>query len=245
MLARSLVVLATASLWLAACAGTVATPMVQVPLLRRKGEGEGGLVLGPASRRPEIGGTLRYAATDTLRVGASVSGARGPAVAQGGPVETREQAPKLFADGFLGAEWGGLVLRFGALAGSGYGVRSAFSERCASSEGVVVSCVPAGSVGTDSRFVRSYGQLHLAVSPPGPLAVSLAVRVPVVVELAHEQQARKSELGTEVALTQTLRLRHLRLDLQPLWSRTRGFAFHLALLFRFDAGADERPGFRL
>lgn len=217
------------------CGGTVATPMVQVPLFQRRGQGEAGFVMGPGSRRPELGGTLRYAATDQLRVGGSVSGASGPALVLGGR-DARDQAPKLFADGFLGAEWGGFALRFGALLGSGYGVRVSGGAGCTSRLGSESACTVGASPTLQTRFVRSYGQLHMGFAPPGPLAVSLALRVPVIVELDHPSAARSTEVSTEVALTQTVRFRHLRLDLQPLWSRTRGFAFHLALLFRFDAG---------
>lgn len=218
------------------CAGTVPVPMVQVPLFRRRGEGEAGFVMGPASRRPEIGGSVRYAATDSLRVGASVSGARGPALSRDGETDPSEQAPKLFADGFVGGEWGGFAFRYGALAGSGYGLRSALAD-CSTPSRSAAPCSALGAAAAQSAFVRSYGQLHLAFAPPGPLAVSVALRVPVVVELPEERARRSTELGTEVALTQTLRLSRLRVDLQPLWSRTRGFAFHLALLLRFDVGA--------
>jgi hypothetical protein len=208
-------------------------PMVQVPLFRRQGQGEAGLVMGPASRRPEIGGTLRLAATDTLRLGASLSGARGPAAVRSDIRSARDQTPTLFADGFVGAEWGGLLLRFGALAGAGYGIRPLTARRCATTSALAPTCDPFDSSQEQRRFVRSYGQLHFAVAPPGLLAVSLAVRVPVVVELAEGGGASRTELGTEVALTQSLLLPRLRLDLQPQWSRTRGFAFHLALLLRF------------
>jgi hypothetical protein len=221
--------------WLAACAGTVPAPMVQVPLFRRAGEVEAGLVMGPATRRPEIGGTVRAAATDWLRLGASVSGAGGPMVSHGDTFDPRDHAPRLFADGMVGAEWGGLVFRFGLLAGAGYGRRD--TVRCGTlgaSPRFQASCSEARADG-DSSFVRSYGQLHFAFAPPGPLAASLALRVPVVVELPHGAAARRTELGSEVALTQTVRFRYLRLDLQPLWSQTRGFAFHVALLLRFAA----------
>ena len=225
--------LASTLLCLIACAGTVPVPMVQVPLFRQRGEAEAGLVMGPASRRPEIGGAARYAATETLRVGGSVSAAGGPSVPRGEARDPRDQAPRLFADGFLGAEWGGLVIRYGALVGSGFGLRGASGSRCVASASGERTCMGPVGAAQEARFVRSYGQLHMALAPPGPLAVSLAVRVPIVVELEHDGLSRSSEVGTEVALTQTVRFRHLRLDLQPLWSRTRGFAFHLALLLRF------------
>jgi len=228
---RALLILLSSCL--VACGGTVPIPMVQVPLFRRQGQGEAGMVFGPGSRRPEIGGGFRYAATDTLRVGASISGARGPAPTR--ISDPRDQAPRLFADGFVGAEWGGLVMRFGAMAGSGYGLRTTQTSQCAVDDAEMnVACVSRSRATSDRGFVRSYGQLHLAFAPPGPLAASLAVRVPVVVELPNDAAQRSTELGTEVAFTQTILLPHLRLDLQPLWSRTRGFAFHLGLLFRFD-----------
>jgi len=213
-----------------ACGGTVATPMVQVPLLRQRGEGEAGLVVGPASRRRELGAAFRYAATDRLRVGASLSSASGRSYGR----DTRDLAPRLFADGFVGAEWGGLALRLGALAGAGYGLRPGSARVCRSDASEQVVCNTTSAEQT--QFVRAYGQLHIAIAPPGPFATSLAVRVPVVFELDDREQTPTEVLGTELALTQTLRLRSLRLDLQPLWSRTRGFSFHVALMFRFDAG---------
>lgn len=202
--------------------------MVQVPLLRRAGEGEVGLIVGTAKQQPEIGGTLRIAPTDHLRVGAAVLAATRDeerAFVSGASHAT----PKLFGDGFVGAEWGGLIMRFGALAGSGFGERRARDAGCRlPAEG---SCVPVLS--RDQSYVRSYGQLHIAVAPPGPLVGSLAVRVPVVVELPAEDRGRHTRVGAEVALTQSVTLRHVRLDLQPLWSKLEGFAFHLGLLFRF------------
>jgi hypothetical protein len=215
----------------AACGGSVATPMVQTPLFRRRGQGEAGLIVGPGSRRPELGGALRYALTDTLRAGGSVSGAGGKAVATGGE---RDQTPKLFADGFAGAEWGGFVFRLGALAGAGYGLRAPAPRSCRTNPDASVVCVADARREDEGAFVRSYGQLHVAVAPPGPFAASLAVRVPVVVELADEQRARSHELSSEVAFTQTVRLGRLRLDLQPLWSSTRGLSFHLGLFLRFE-----------
>lgn len=204
--------------------------MVQTPLFSRRGQGEAGLIVGPGSRRAELGGTVRYALTDTLRLGGSVSGAGGNTVAY---VGERDQTPKLYADGFVGAEWGGLVFRLGALAGAGYGLRAPAARTCGAASDVSVVCT-ADERRPSAAFVRSYGQLHIGLAPPGPFAISLALRVPVVVELADEQRAGGYELSSEVALTQIIRLGRLRLDLQPLWSSTRGLSFHLGLLFRFE-----------
>lgn len=215
----------------AACGGTVATPLVHTPLFQRRGQGEAGLVVGPGSRRAELGGTVRYALTDTIRLGGSVTGAGGNTVARG---DLRDQTPKLFVDGFAGAEWGGLVFRLGALAGAGYGLRAPAARTCGADTDPSVACTADERRGPDGAFVRSYGQLHIGLAPPGPFAVSLAVRVPVVVELADERSGRDHELSSEVALTQIIRLGRLRLDLQPLWSSTRGLSFHVAVLLRFQ-----------
>jgi hypothetical protein len=206
---RSLLVLVLAGC--GACASTVGAPLVHVPLMRRAGQAEAGLIVGTGSRQREVGGTLRAAATDHVRVGGSVSGTMMRDEDRVANQRSRASA-RLSADGFLGAEWGGLLFRFGALAGSGYGKRS---ER-------------------RGETVRSYGQLHMALAPPGPVALSLAVRVPVLVALAREDMPRRTEVGTEVALTHSFILRHFRLDLQPLWSRLDGFAFHLSFLFRLE-----------
>jgi hypothetical protein len=205
--------------------------MVQVPLMRRAGEAEAGLVVGTAKQQPEIGGTLRVAPSDHVRIGASIAAATRSeerAFVSGASRDT----PKLFGDGFVGAEWGGWIFRYGALVGSGFGSRSMRGSGCRlPAQG---ACVPASA--STQQYVRSYGQLHLAVAPPGPLVGSLAVRVPAIVELPGEARGRHTRVGVEVALTQSVMLRHVRLDLQPLWSRIEGFAFHLSFLFRFQPG---------
>ena len=216
-------------------------PMVQVPLLRRAGQVEAGLVVAPASEQPELGGAVRVAATDYLRVGGSISGAtrhdRGAVRERGGHYES---TPTLFGDGFFGAEWGGFFVRYGVLAGAGYGRRRLSARGCITSS-EAVACVPHEDQRLrDAAFVRTYGQLHIALAPPGPLMTSFAVRVPVVVDLPDENLRRHTDLDTEFALTQTLQLRYLRVDLQPQWSSIRGFAFHVAFLFRFAPPAPPR-----
>ena len=235
-----------ASYWLGlacciGCAGSAPMPMVQVPLLRRAGQVEAGLLVAPASEQPEIGGTVRAAATEHMRLGASISGAtrrdRGDVPARG---SEDEGTPRLFTDGFLGAEWGGFLVRYGVLAGAGYGLRRQSTRRCVASD-PVVPCMPLEALRLhDASFVRAYGQLHIALAPPGPLMTSFAVRVPVVVDLPDQGLARETALDTEFALTQTVQLRYLRVDLQPHWSSIRGFAFHVAFLFRFSPPARGR-----
>jgi hypothetical protein len=195
--------------------------------MRRAGEAELGLVAGTARQQPEIGGMLRIAPTHHLRVGAAIAAATHSAESAFTHGASRD-TPKLFADGFVGAEWGGWIVRYGALVGSGFGSRSVRNAGCPLP--AQDRCVPALARG--AQYVRSYGQLHLAVAPPGPLVGSLALRVPTVVELAGEGRDRHTRVGVEVALTQSVMLRYLRLDLQPMWSKLEGFAFHLAFLFR-------------
>lgn len=210
------------------CAGTHAASMMQVPLLTRAGQTEGGLVFRPASPRNEIGGLVRFAATDQLRVGGSVMGA------------TRRHAdagrsdgahyPSLLAEGFFGAEWSTLFMRFGGLLGSGYGASDLTVARCRA-VGADRACARDDVAFVRTRYVRSYGQLHFGLAPPGPLAVSLAVRVPFVIDLERER-SRESDVSTEVGFTHSLMFRYLRFDLQPMWSRAQGFTLHLALLIR-------------
>ena len=216
-------------------------PMVQVPLQRRAGQAEAGLVVAPASEQPALGATARVAATDHLRVGASISGAtrrdRTDVPARG---SEHEGTPRLFADGFVGAEWGGFFVRYGVLAGSGYGLRRQSTRRCVATADPAPCTQRQEQRLHDASFVRSYGQLHIALVPPGPLMTSFAVRVPVVVDLPDANLPRETTLDTEFALTQTVQLRYLRVDLQPQWSSIRGFAFHLAFLFRFSPPSPAR-----
>lgn len=216
------------SLLFVGCVGTAPVPMVQVPLLRRAGQIEGGLGVAPTSEEPSLGAIVRAAPTDAMRVGASVSAATRQAPAQ--IAERRrvpEGTPRLFADGFFGGEWGGLFIRYGLLAGAGYGLgRGAIRDcpgACPSSAGVRMR---------NREFVRSYGQMHIALAPPGPLMTSFAVRVPVVVDLPDAGLSRRTTIDTEFALTQSAQLRYVRVDVQPQWSTLRGFALHLAILFR-------------
>lgn len=203
--------------------------MVHVPLFTRAGQGEAGLMFRPASPRSEVGGTVRLAVTDELRIGGSASGATRRRSDGFGDDETRY--PSLFADGFLGVEWSTLFLRFGGLVGSGYGVSEVTTARCV---GAVerAFCSREQRVGARTRYVRSYGQLHMGLAPPGLFAVSFALRVPFVVDLENER-SREGNVSPELAFTHSLLLRYLRFDIQPLWSRAQGFTLHLALLLRF------------
>jgi hypothetical protein len=210
------------------CAGTHAAPVMQVPLFTRAGQTEGGLVFRPASPRNEIGGLVRFAATDQLRVGGSVVGATRRHADAGRSDDAHY--PSLFAEGFFGAEWSTLFMRFGGLLGSGYGASELSIARCRS-VGADRACAREDDASIRTRYVRSYGQLHFGIAPPGPLAVSLAVRVPFVIDLERER-SRESHVSTEVGFTHSLILRYVRLDLQPMWSRAQGFTLNLALLLR-------------
>ena len=212
-----------------ACAGSQRTPPLHVPLFTRAGQGEAGLIFRPASPRSEVGGTIRLAATDELRLGGSVAGATRRRSDGFGDDETRY--PTFFADGFLGAEWRGLIFRFGGLVGSGYGASEVTTARCAALPERSV-CPRTERLAARTRYVRSYGQLHVGLVPPGIFAAAFAVRVPWVVELADEP-SREGNVSPEIAFTHSILLRHLRFDLQPIWSRAQGFTLHLALLLRF------------
>jgi hypothetical protein len=220
---------------LSACAGANLTPMVQVPLLRRAGQIEGGVSVRPSSPRAEVAGVIRAAATSHLRLGASVGGATRRQQSSSFVGADREPHRALQAEGFVGTEWGGLLFRFGALLGSGYASSERVSDVCIAGPGMP-GCVRRQRRVLTTRYVRSYGQLHVALAPPGPLATALALRIPFVADLSESGSAREADVSPEVALTQSLILRHLRLDLQPVWSRAQGFTFHLALLFRADVG---------
>jgi len=216
-----------------ACAGSHRAPMMQMPLFTRRGQTEAGLMVRPASPRAEVGGVVRVAATEHLRLGASVSGATRRSdderLYDGARLRL---SSSLYTEGFVGAEWSGLLFRYGALVGSGYG-STQYAARTCSAQGLASGCVPVASEARAFRYVRSYGQLHVALAPPGPLLVGLAVRVPFVVDLSRGTSA-ESDVGPELGLLHALAFRHLRLDLQPTWSRAQGFAFHLALLLRFQ-----------
>jgi hypothetical protein len=214
---------------LAGCTGTHMAPMVHVPLQTRSGQVEGGLVFRPPSPRSEIGGVVRIAATEHLRVGASASGAMRRE--SNGYAEQETRYRTLFADAYLGLEWSGLLFRLGGLVGSGYGASEVTTARCDDPR-VGSACARGERLHARTRYVRSYGQLHAALAPPGPFAVSLALRVPFVVDLASEP-SREGATSPELAFTHSLLFRHLRFDLQPMWSRAQGYTLHLALLLRF------------
>jgi hypothetical protein len=213
-----------------ACVGSHMAPMLQVPMFTRAGQSEAGLSFRPSSPRSEMGGVVRVAATDQLRLGASVSGATRRR--SGGFGGDARRYPTLLAEGFLGVEWSTLLFRFGALAGSGYG-HSEFTTRSCVEGRTVSPCSREPHVSARTRYVRSYGQLHFGLAPPGLFAASLAVRVPFVVDL-EDAPSREADVSTEVGFTHSLLLRHLRFDLQPMWSRAQGFALHLALLLRLQ-----------
>ena len=220
------------ALWLsllAGCVGSHVAPMVHVPLFTRAGQGEAGLMFRPASPRSEVGGTARFALTDELRIGGSASGATRRRSDGVGAEESRY--PTLFADGFLGAEWSTLFLRFGGLVGSGYGASEVTTARCVGAVDRAL-CPRDQRAVARTRYVRTYGQLHLGLAPPGLFAVSFALRVPFVVDLESER-SREANVSPELAFTHSLLLRYFRFDIQPLWSREQGFTLNLALLLRF------------
>lgn len=235
-MSRSLIAL----LWLllGGCGGANLAPLLHVPLMRRAGELEVGVGLRPSSPRAEVAGVLRAAVTDHLRVGASAGGAtRVRADDQGEDLHVRHKA--LHAEGFIGAEWGGLLFRVGALAGSGYGVSRHLTYHCVARD-AAGRCETRARFSPETRYVRSFFQLHLALAPPGPLATAFVLRVPFVSDLSSSATAREADVSPELGLSQSLILRWLRLDLQGVWSDAQGAAFHLAVLLRFDAGRRAR-----
>jgi hypothetical protein len=215
---------------LSGCVGSGTAPMIQAPLFRRAGQVEGGLTWRPTPAGAELGAAVRGAVTDQLRVGGSLSTtSRG----QSDRIDASARHPALYTEGFFGAEAGGLLLRFGALLGSGFGQQQRFASACAGLP--ARACQADGRLMRD-RYVRGYGQLHVGIAPPGLLSASLALRLPVIIDVADELPRRRTRVTSEVALTHSFTFRFLRLDLQPLWSRDQGFTFHLALLFRFTPG---------
>jgi len=213
------------------CAGTHRAPLVQVPLLTRAGQVEGGFAARPLSPRSEMAGVVRVAATSYLRLGGSVTGAVRHPEERIGASGSLRLSSALLAEGFVGAEWGGLLFRFGGLLGSGYGFTRLAGRRDCSTGVPDDACTPGEPLRREHRYVRSYGQLHAAVAPPGPLRVALAMRVPFVIDL--EEASRESDVSPEFAIVHALVLRNVRLELTNVWSHAQGFALHLGLLLRY------------
>ncbi|MDB4972474.1 MAG: hypothetical protein JWN48_815 [Myxococcaceae bacterium] len=231
-----------------ACVSSYPIPMAQAPLFTKAGEAEVGVGARPFAPRRGLVAFTRVAATDHVRLGALVNGsALGHSRDWGtfdGPFYVR-RALALYGEGFAGYEGSHRMLRYGALLGAGYGESTRTFKRCLRRDPVErdegfgpAGCIEARTDKRDARYLRTYGQLHVGVAPPGLWRGAVGIRVPYV----HEFELGRDDprVLPEGFVTQSLTFARVRLEFQVLAGPVQRVSFGLAMMLRFGPGSRER-----